>query len=95
MSYTFDVFRGSESGRVQRDTITRELGHGEALVEITDGSICGTDFLYLHSQQVLGHEGAGIVRALGGQDTSFQVGDRVGLAYLQKVCDECKNCKSG
>ncbi|KAJ5115009.1 hypothetical protein NUU61_000768 [Penicillium alfredii] len=65
MYYTFNVFRGSESGKVIQDQITRPLNSNDVLLEVTHGSLCGTDELYIRSPQVLGHEGAGIVKEGG------------------------------
>jgi D-arabinose 1-dehydrogenase-like Zn-dependent alcohol dehydrogenase len=67
----------------------------DALVEITHGSICGSDNFYLRSPQVLGHESVGIVKEVGSEVQNVKVGDRVGLGYVQKTCGECQNCKTG
>jgi aryl-alcohol dehydrogenase len=42
--------------------------------------------------KVFGHEGAGIVRAVGGAVTNFKPGDHVVMAY--PWCGECPNCKA-
>ncbi|KAF9887313.1 hypothetical protein FE257_010308 [Aspergillus nanangensis] len=93
--YTFTVFRGSTTGKIVQDRITRPLNPDEVLINITHGSLCGTDEIYLHSSQVLGHEGVGLVKELGSDVSSVKIGDRVGLTYIQKVCNKCKNCTSG
>ncbi|KAI9931393.1 hypothetical protein ASPWEDRAFT_736893 [Aspergillus wentii DTO 134E9] len=95
MEHTINVLRGSEQGKVQSGQITRSLSVSDALVEVTHASLCGTDDLYLHSPQVLGHEGIGIVKDVGSDVKNVKVGDRVGFGYIQKVCDECENCRSG
>lgn len=95
MNYTLNVFRGSESGKVTADQFNRPLGPNDVLLEITHASICGTDELFLHSSQVLGHEGVGVISEKGPGVTLFNVGDRVGVGYIQKVCGACKNCISG
>ncbi|CAI7630605.1 unnamed protein product [Penicillium glandicola] len=84
MDYTLTVFRGSETGEITQDQISRPLGSNDVLLEITHASICGTDELYLHSSQTLGHEGVGVVRQKGISVTSVNVGDRVGVGYIQK-----------
>lgn len=91
------VYRASPSGQIHLDHITRQLSPDEVLVEVThaSASICGTDSIYLHSQQALGHEGIGIVRAIGADVRSVRIGDRVGMGYVQKTCGECQSCKSG
>src|SRR5579872_6003574 len=42
-----------------------------------------------------GHEGAGIVAALGPGVTHLQEGDRVGIAWLHSACGHCEFCLSG
>lgn len=75
-------------------------GPGEVLVEIRASGIChsdlhykigalGTDFPYL-----LGHEGAGVVRALGPGVTQLDVGDYVALTY-RAPCLACRFCRAG
>src|SRR5690606_13236830 len=43
---------------------------------------------------ILGHEGGGIVEAVGEGVTSVQVGDHVIPLYTAE-CGQCKSCKSG
>ncbi len=70
----------------------------ELLVEVAASGMCATD---LHGRdayyptkfpKVFGHEGAGIVRAVGSGVTRFKPGDHVVMAY--PWCGECPNCKS-
>ena len=42
-----------------------------------------------------GHEGAGIVVALGAGVTHLKEGDRVGIAGLHRACGHCEFCLSG
>jgi aryl-alcohol dehydrogenase len=42
---------------------------------------------------VLGHEGAGVVEAVGDEVTDVEVGDHVAMSY--NFCGECRNCLSG
>ncbi len=44
---------------------------------------------------VLGHEGAGLVQDIGLHVASIMTGDRVGFAYIHKICGNCENCLSG
>jgi aryl-alcohol dehydrogenase len=70
----------------------------ELLVEVVASGMCATDLhgrdAYYPTQfpKVFGHEGAGIVRAVGGGVTQFKPGDHVVMAY--PWCGECENCKS-
>jgi len=70
----------------------------ELLVEVVASGLCATD---LHGRDgyypmpfpaVFGHEGAGIVRAVGSAVTKFKAGNRVLMAY--PWCGECPNCRA-
>jgi aryl-alcohol dehydrogenase len=70
---------------------------GEILVKIKAVGICHTDAAVQHQfiptplPAVLGHEGAGIVEAVGPGVTEFEVGDRVGISF--GFCNCCTNCR--
>ena len=70
----------------------------ELLVEVVASGMCATD---LHGRdayyptkfpKVFGHEGAGIVRAVGSGVSKFRPGNHVVMAY--PWCGECPNCKT-
>ncbi|MDR3410107.1 MAG: S-(hydroxymethyl)glutathione dehydrogenase/class III alcohol dehydrogenase [Formivibrio sp.] len=74
---------------------------GEVLVRIVASGVCHTDAFTLSGEDpegifpaILGHEGGGIVEALGEGVTSLEVGDHVIPLYTAE-CRECKFCKSG
>jgi S-(hydroxymethyl)glutathione dehydrogenase/alcohol dehydrogenase len=74
---------------------------GEVLVRIVATGVCHTDAFTLSGKDpegkfpvILGHEGGGIVEALGEGVSSVQVGDHVIPLYTPE-CRECKFCKSG
>ena len=74
---------------------------GEVLVRIVATGVCHTDAYTLSGQDsegvfpcVLGHEGGGIVEAIGEGVTSLQVGDHVIPLYTAE-CRQCKFCTSG
>ena len=73
----------------------------EVLVRIVATGVCHTDAYTLSGQDsegvfpcVLGHEGAGIVEAIGEGVTAFAVGDHVIPLYTAE-CGKCKFCTSG
>ena len=73
----------------------------EVLVKILYTSVCHTDAYTLSGNDaegvfpvVLGHEGAGVVVAVGEGVTSVEVGDHVIPLYTAE-CGECKFCRSG
>jgi propanol-preferring alcohol dehydrogenase len=86
-----------------REVRVPKPGPGEVLMEIIASGVCHTD---LHAADgdwpvkptlplTPGHEGAGIVVALGTGVTRLKEGDRVGLAWLYDACGHCKFCLSG
>jgi len=88
---------------VVREIPVPEPGPGQALVEIVASGVCHTD---LHAADgdwpvkptlpfTPGHEGAGIVVALGSGVTHLKEGDRVGIAWLHSACGYCEFCLSG
>jgi S-(hydroxymethyl)glutathione dehydrogenase/alcohol dehydrogenase len=73
---------------------------GEVVVRMHAVGVCGTD---LHSYKgewdrptpiVLGHEGAGVVAALGDEVEGLGVGDEVVLSWAP-ACGECGACRRG
>lgn len=76
-----------------------ELRPDEVLVEIAASGICHTDlicrdqWLPVPLPAVLGHEGAGIVSAVGSAVTQFASGDRVAMSY--DSCGRCDPCSRG
>lgn len=74
---------------------------GEVLVRIVATGVCHTDAFTLSGNDpegkfpaILGHEGSGIVEALGEGVITVAVGDHVIPLYTPE-CGECKFCKSG
>lgn len=71
----------------------------DAIVRITKTTICGTDLHILKGDvptcqpgRILGHEGVGIVDAVGVAVTAFKVGDAV-LISCVSACGKCANCR--
>ena len=78
-------------------------GPGEVLVKIMATGVCHTD---LHAADgdwpvkptlpfIPGHEGAGIVVALGAGVSGLREGDPVGIAWLHDACGACEHCVTG
>ncbi|HEY1701052.1 MAG TPA: NAD(P)-dependent alcohol dehydrogenase [Trebonia sp.] len=74
-------------------------GPGEVLVRIVASGVCHTDALARDGDMpfpapgVLGHEGAGVVAAVGPGVTSVTEGDRVIIGW--PWCGSCRNCLDG
>ena len=73
----------------------------DAIVRITTTSICGTDLHILNGDvptiangRILGHEGVGIIDAVGTNVTDFHKGDKV-LISLISSCGRCSFCRKG
>lgn len=58
---TFNVFKGSQNGKITQSSTTREVGPDEVLIKVTHSGVCGTDEHLLHHDIVLGHEGSGTI----------------------------------
>jgi propanol-preferring alcohol dehydrogenase len=78
-------------------------GPGEVLVKIMATGVCHTD---LHAADgdwpvrpappfIPGHEGAGIVAAVGAGVKTLKEGDPVGIAWLHDACGCCEHCITG
>lgn len=70
----------------------------EILVRIVGVGVCHTDIVFKEGQiiappAVLGHEGSGIVEAVGGAVRKVAVGDRVAMTF--RSCGACPRCDSG
>lgn len=91
----FKVYTGSKSGDIEQSTTRREIGATDVLIRITHSGLCGTDVHQKHNHIALGHEGAGVVEAVGSRASLYKPGDRVGWGYIHKTCGHCKWCLTG
>src|SRR5437867_11702640 len=73
---------------------------GEALVRLVACGVCHTDMYTAsgvdpsgYAPTVLGHEGGGVVEAVGPGVTSLKPGDHV-VTLFSPQCRECVNCRS-
>ncbi|WP_322758929.1 alcohol dehydrogenase AdhP [Frankia sp. Cr2] len=78
-------------------------GPGQVLVRLEACGLCHTDIHAAHGDWpvkpsppfVPGHEGVGVVEALGAGVSVRQIGDRVAIAWLGYACGRCGYCISG
>jgi alcohol dehydrogenase, propanol-preferring len=79
-------------------------GPGQALVRLEASGVCHTDIHAAHGDWpvkpalpfVPGHEGVGVIEALGsGDGHGRSVGERVAIAWLGSACGHCRYCVSG
>jgi propanol-preferring alcohol dehydrogenase len=80
-----------------------EVGAGQVLVRVHACGVCHTD---LHAANgdwpvkpplpfVPGHEGVGVVAAVGAGVERLREGDRVGVPWLHTACGHCEHCLTG
>ena len=79
-----------------------EPSPNEILLRVHACGICRTDLHVVEgelpvrrSPLIPGHQIVGQVTALGAGVEDFAVGDRVGVAWLNRTCGECKYCSAG
>ncbi|KAF2204468.1 GroES-like protein [Delitschia confertaspora ATCC 74209] len=94
-STEYTIYRGIEGAVKEASAHIKPLGPKEILVKITHSGLCGTDLAYVPYGIALGHEGVGIVEAIGSDVTQFEIGDRAGGGYHRKSCEHCSYCLSG
>jgi propanol-preferring alcohol dehydrogenase len=78
-------------------------GAGEVVVRVEASGLCHTDIHAVHGDWPVkpqppftpGHEGVGIVEAVGRGVTEVEVGDRVAMPWLGYACGTCEYCVSG
>ncbi|WP_406125293.1 Zn-dependent alcohol dehydrogenase [Streptomyces sp. NBC_00989] len=93
------VFDGKQI-QVVDDLEVREPGPGEVLVAISAAGLCHSDLSVVDGTipfpvpVVLGHEGAGVVEAVGMGVTHVGPGDHVALSTLAN-CGTCAECDRG
>ena len=82
---------------------------GDAIVRMTRSTICGTDLHILKGDvpsvtpgRILGHEGVGVIEAIGSSVTSFHTGELVLISCITAcgICDFCRrrmpsHCRTG
>lgn len=74
---------------------------GDAIVRVTKTTICGTDLHILKGDvpscapgRILGHEGVGVIEAIGAGVTAFKPGDHVLISCITS-CGRCDYCRRG
>ena len=76
-------------------------GSKEILVKISACGVCHTELDEIEGRLppklpiVLGHQIVGRVEKLGSGGTRFNLGDRVGIAWIHSSCGKCHFCQEG
>jgi Zn-dependent alcohol dehydrogenase len=93
------VYDGTDA-QIVDDLSVKDPDAGEVVVRIEAAGLCHSDLSVLNgtiqfpTPVVLGHEGAGIVEAVGASVTTVKEGDHVVLSTLGN-CGACQYCDSG
>ena len=80
-----------------------EVTPGTILVKMVASGVCHTDLHAINGDWpvkpklplIPGHEGAGVVAAVGKGVTFIKEGDRVGIPWLHSACGHCQYCLTG
>ena len=84
-----------------KEVPTPEPGANQVLLKIHASGLCYTDVHITKGEiptefpRILGHEPVGEIVAIGEGVTSRQVGDRVGVPWVQASCGRCEWCLRG
>jgi propanol-preferring alcohol dehydrogenase len=77
-------------------------GGKEILVKVSTCGVCHTELDEIEGRTppprlpiVLGHQVVGRVEGTGSGAGAFQIGDRVGVAWIYSACGRCKHCRAG
>jgi alcohol dehydrogenase len=95
------VYRGPNNKAVEDRPKPKLQAPGDAIVQITKTTICGTDLHILKGDvatcapgRILGHEGVGVIDSVGAGVTAFRPGDHVLISCIS-ACGKCEYCRRG
>ncbi len=94
------VLREIDGPLTVEDVELAEPGQGEVTVRIAASGVCHSDWNVITGATsnplpvVLGHEGAGVVEAVGAEVSTIEEGDHVILSWLP-ACGQCFYCLQG
>jgi L-iditol 2-dehydrogenase len=91
------VYRDKGVVRVEEVAVP-EVGDGEVLIKVAACGVCGTDIKkifqrYVEPPQILGHELAGTIVAMGRGVAKWKLGDRV-MSFHHIPCSDCFYCRN-
>ena len=94
------VFEGADQPVRIVEVTLAPPGPGEVEVAVTAAGVCHSDLHVVRGEwpvphpTVLGHEGSGVVTAVGAGVDSLEVGDHVVLSWVAS-CGTCRQCLAG
>ncbi|MFC2134578.1 zinc-dependent alcohol dehydrogenase family protein [Bacteroidota bacterium] len=78
------------------------VDNDEILIKTSTCGVCHTELDEIEGRTppprfpvILGHQVVGKVDAKGKNAAEFEIGDRVGVAWIHSACGKCKHCLSG
>ncbi|MCB9418863.1 MAG: zinc-dependent alcohol dehydrogenase family protein [Ardenticatenaceae bacterium] len=84
------------------ETAVPQPGPNQILLRVTVCGVCHTDLQTVEGDLELprlpitpGHQVVGVVAQLGSGNGRYQIGDRVGVAWLNWSCGQCGYCQRG
>jgi alcohol dehydrogenase len=93
------VYRGPGKKALEKRPKPEIQAPTDAIVKVTKTTICGTDLHILKGDvptcqpgRILGHEGVGIIEAVGPAVTAFKAGDHVLISCIS-ACGKCAYCR--
>lgn len=96
------LFAANRNPLVMMDLPVPAPGPEELLVKISACGVCHTELDEIEGRTapamlpiVPGHQAVGRVAALGAAVNGFDIGDRVGLAWIFSTCGRCAACGAG
>ncbi|OIW33956.1 GroES-like protein [Coniochaeta ligniaria NRRL 30616] len=94
---SYPVYRGLEGKLTTTPATIPALGPNDVLIRITHSGVCYSDYEYFShgAPLALGHEGVGIVEAVGDKVTTLKPGDRTGGGFHRDSCGHCNYCLTG
>jgi alcohol dehydrogenase len=95
------IFQGLGKKALEERTKPTIATPTDAVVKITKTTICGTDLHILKGDvptcqpgRALGHEGVGVIEAVGPAVAAFKPGDHVLISCIS-ACGKCEYCRKG
>jgi len=77
-------------------------GEGELLIKVHTCGVCHTELDEVEGRTppprlpiIPGHQVVGRVAAVGARARAFELGDRVGVAWIYSACGRCNFCRGG
>ncbi|KAK3313432.1 chaperonin 10-like protein [Apodospora peruviana] len=93
----FNAYRAVDGKLTSTPSTIPSLGPSDVLIRLTHSGVCYTDYEFFRTglPLALGHEGVGIVEAVGSAVSTLKVGDRAGAGFGRRSCGHCRYCLTG